>query len=84
MFETIKHDAVYSDETGGAFATYEPDGCPRGYVSFLATDTWPPRVTISGTIYLDNNLLGCRYSGALYPSLLGSPVRVRDDVEGRV
>ena len=84
MFDSINHDSVYSDETGGAFATYEPEDCPRGYVSFLATDAWPPRVTISGTIYLDSNLLGCRYSGALYPSLLGSPVRVRDDVEGRV
>lgn len=84
MFETIKHDAVYSDETGGAFADYRPEDCPPGYASFIVSDQWPPRVTISGTIYLDDNMLGCRYSGALYPSLLRSPVRVRDDVEGRV
>lgn len=83
MFDCIKYDSVYSDETGGAFATYEPEDCPTGYVSFIASDQWPPRLTISGTIYLDRNLLGCRYSGALYPTLLGLAPKVRDDVEGQ-
>lgn len=84
MFESIKHDAVYSANTGGAFADYHPEGCQRGYVSFLATDVWPPRVTIGAAIYLDDNLTGCRYSGVMYPSVVNRAPVVRDDVEGRV